>query len=87
MGDKEVLLSASTGANMAQIVNENSISLGKIFEFIKPWGNGMQVGNKVVWTRCRGIHLQCWTDDCFQKIVHPIGTIVEVDEATKGWGE
>jgi len=57
MGDKEVLLSASTGANMAQIVNENSLSLGKIFEFIKPWGNGTQVGSKVVWTRCRGIPL------------------------------
>jgi len=48
LGDKEFLLTGQDGVNMPQLIKENCECLAKVFEFIKPWGEGVQVGNKVV---------------------------------------
>ena len=85
MGDKQVLLTTQDGIKLFDIIEANNESLSKIFEAIKPWGEGKVVGNKVVWTRCRGIPLSLWIVDCFRKILHKVGSLVDVDEATLNW--
>jgi len=85
LGDKQVLLSCQDGVKISDIVKISKESLGSIFETIKPWDGGMAVGNKEVWTRCRGIPLFLWTVDCFRKVLDTVGTLVDVDEATLNW--
>jgi len=68
-----------------EIVEVSKESLGLVFDTIKPWDERMAVGNKEVWTICRGLPLFLWTVDCFRKVLDKVGTLVDVDEATLNW--
>jgi len=85
LGDKNVLLTSQDGVKLTNIVEASKESLSTIFETIKPWDIVTAVGNKEVWTRCRGILLHLWTVDCFQKILHIVGMLVDIDKATLNW--
>jgi len=85
LGDNQVLLTSQDGAKLSEIIETSNESLSRIFEAIQPWSAGTAVGNKIVWTRCRGLPLHLWTVDCFKKILWTVGTLVDVDEATLNW--
>jgi len=51
----------------------------------KPWNESKVVVNKTVWARCRGLPLSLWTVDCFRKVLHKVGTLVDVDETILNW--
>jgi len=85
MDDKQVLLTAQDGVKLCDIIEINNEALSKIFEMIQPSSDGVAVGNKIVWTRCRGIPLCLWTVEYFKKIVWKVGMLVDVDETTLNW--
>ena len=85
LGDKLILLSSQDGAKLSEVFEANVEGLSKLFEEIKPWCDGLTVGNKEVWTRCRGLPLHLWTANCFRKVLHRDGSLVEIDEATLNW--
>jgi len=66
----------------SEVIEANKDSLCKVFEVLNPWGEGNPVRNRIIWVSCIGVPLSMWTVDCFKKIVHRVGTVVEVYEAT-----
>jgi len=56
-----------------------------MFVLLKPWKESKVVGNKTVWAKCRGLPLSLWTVGCFRKVLHKVGTLVDVDEVTLNW--
>ena len=70
---------------LSDVVEACKESLGLVFDTIKPWDGGMAVGNKEVWTRCRGLPPFLWTVDCFRKVLGKVGTLIDVDETTLNW--
>ena len=82
LGDKQVLLTCQDGVKLSDVVEACKESLGLVFDTIKPWDGGMAVGNKEVWTRCRGLPPFLWTVDCFRKVLGKVVTLIDVDEAT-----
>jgi len=85
LGDKQVLFSSQDGVKLDEVIEGNKERLCKIFVTLKPWGDGIAIGKKVVWTRCKGLPLTLWTVDCFRKVLGNTATLVDVDEATLNW--
>jgi len=83
--DKEVLLTGSDGVNLKDVIEGNKEVLAGVFEVLEPWSEKPLQGNKVVWVRCRGLPLHLWTLDCFKQITRIVGTLLQVDVATREW--
>jgi len=85
LGDNQVLLTGQDGVKLYDVLEASKDSLYKMFVLLKPWKESKVIGNKTVWARCRGLPLSLWTVDCFRKVLHKVGTLMEVDEATLNW--
>jgi len=75
LGYKEVLLTASDGTKMKDFVEANNEGLSEIFELLEPWNENLPKGNKIVWTRCRGLPLHLWSLDCFRQVAGIVGML------------
>jgi len=71
--------------SLSELLEGNKESLGRIFGTIKPCNVSNKIGNKIVWTRCRGIPLSLWTVDCFKQLLVDVGSLVKVDDTTLNW--
>jgi len=75
LGDKDALLTASEGVNLKDIITKNKECMMELFEVLEPWCDKPPRGNKVVWSRCRGLPLNLWTLECFRYIARYVGPL------------
>jgi len=45
----------------------------------------MYMGNKIVWLRIRGLPLELWGRECFEKVITHMGIIISIDNETLLW--
>ncbi|XP_057449044.1 uncharacterized protein LOC130740451 [Lotus japonicus] len=82
MGDDLVLLSSDPGVCWDDIVKGSEDWLANIFESINPWSPSIVMQSRVVWIRCYGIPLHLWKRRSFDKLISPLGEVLELDAAT-----
>jgi len=85
LGDNTLLLQGSSGEEVVKLIEENKEWWETNFDLITPWNSTQAMHNKLVWVRCRGLPLNLWSEECFKKIVAPIGSLVSIDESTHAW--
>jgi len=88
LGDDLALVSPAEGVVMEDIVKSNAGWFNNIFSSIKPWSEGREANHRVVWVRCYGVPLQCWSEDCFTKVIgelYKTASLVLVDALTLSW--
>ena len=85
LGENAILIQGIEGAEIGNLIGENKEWWEANFDFVTPWNSSKTIQNKLVWVRCRGLPLNLWSQQCFGKIVAPVGTLVSIDEKTLTW--
>jgi len=85
LGDSAILIQGLGGTEIEKIIGENNEWWESNFDSITHWNAAQVIQHKIVWIKCRGLPLYLWTQQCFGKVVAPLGVLLSMDDRTRDW--
>ena len=85
MGDDMVLLTGPEEEKLEDIMKNAEEWLEGLFYDLTPWNPQSAPGFRVTWVRCTGLPLHLWRQECFEKMVLPLGDLIAVDTKTENF--
>lgn len=80
IGEDLVLLLGLTNAGVEQVMNGRQHGGASMFYSMEKWSPSLCIGFRLTWVQCWGIPLQAWDMKYIQKILVPMGEMVDMDD-------
>ncbi|XP_057432259.1 uncharacterized protein LOC130725013 [Lotus japonicus] len=83
MGDDLFLLSGEQEENLEDTIKRSEDWMNEMFSSLVPWSPKISLEYRMVWVRCYGFPLHVWKRNSLEKLISPIGSLIEMETSTE----